>query len=91
MALAGVAEDDRCKGWKTGKCPDASSGVTTWFRRADDQVGHTCPDCHTDMHASNVEMLGKVKEAHKKVGVDGMSQCTVQSEGTRRGSLHEIK
>ena len=88
MALAGVAEDERCKGWKSGKCPDAPTGVTTWFRRGGDQIGHTCPDCHMDMHASNLEMLGKIKVAHKKIGVDGMNQCMVQSEGTRRGSLY---
>lgn len=28
-ALQGVPEEDRCAGWKTGRCPDAAQGSTT--------------------------------------------------------------
>jgi hypothetical protein len=94
MALAGVAEGDRCKGWKTGKCleapPSTSSSTTPCFLPDENdstQLQETCPDCQLNMRASSVDMLNKIKGVHKKLGVDGLSQCDVQSAGNRRGSL----
>ena len=64
-ALAGVPEEERCPGWKTGKCTAGSSGVD-----------FTCPDCGMAMKASSDAFKKEVIDAHKQVGDDGLSQCT---------------
>ena len=64
-ALAGVPEEQRCPGWKTGKCSAGSDGVD-----------FTCPDCGMAMKASSDAFMKEVIDAHKQVGDDGLSQCT---------------
>ena len=65
-ALAGVPDDERCPGWRTGKC-SAGSGSSVDF---------TCPDCGMSMKASSDALMKEIVDAHNKVGGDGLSQCT---------------
>ena len=61
-ALRGVAEEDRCPGWKTGKCEAAVEEETVEPQR---KTGF-CPDCGLPLMEEDDETIASMLVEHMK-------------------------